>query len=103
MISDPKGSFFSLSCNSRSSTLPENIKLFHILRKNLPLYSQKNTGSPLKPENASLCSFWEQYTRLLQINQGCNPWVRLTLKYPKLLYLIQVKMRVGVCLYTAIA
>lgn len=38
-----------------------------------------------------------------EINQGCNPWVILTLEYPRLLYLIQVKMRVGVCLYTAIA
>lgn len=38
-----------------------------------------------------------------EINQGCNPWVRLTLECPKLLYLVEVTMCVGVCLYTAIA
>lgn len=69
MISNPKGSFSTLPCNSRSIALPENIKLFHILRKNLPLYSQKNTGNLLKPENTSQCSLWGQYTCLLQIEK----------------------------------
>lgn len=59
----------SLPCNNRSITLPENIKLFHMLRINLPSYSQKNTGNLVKPENTSQCSLWGQYTCLLQMER----------------------------------
>lgn len=98
MVSHPKGSFFSVPSNNRNISLLENIKLFHLLRENLP-----------QPEKASLRTLLFTLRTLhtpltsTEINQGCNPWVRLTLEDPKLLYLIQVKIHVGVCLYTAIA
>lgn len=98
MISDPKGSFSSLQQQKHYSSRKHQ-KISYTQEKSAPVQPQKcrKPGQPRKYIPVFTLGMIHMPLTKGVINQGSNPWVRLTFEFPKLLYLIQVKMSVGVC------